>query len=108
MGPRARSANGDLRRDERNGTTGPGISIPLDERHALAVRQSLRWAERAASEGDYERALGWLRMVEQVDGRLDAAWRERRKQWSAAWTAQFVQRNGVRRRTGASADEPPA
>ena len=38
----------------------PAARIPAAERHALAVRQSLRWAERAARERDYERAShGW-------------------------------------------------
>lgn len=90
MGTSAHAATG-TGREHGKGTTGPGGRIPDDERHALAVRQSLRWAERAAREGDYERALGWLRMVEQVDGRLDGAWRRRREEWRAAWTAQLVQ-----------------
>jgi len=80
----------------------------VDERHALAVRQSLRWAERAASEGDYERALGWLRMVEQVDGPLEAAWRERREQWRMACAVQLAQPDRRVRRAGASADGPAA
>src|SRR6185312_8579200 len=102
MGASARSASEDARRDGRHGAAGPGIRIPFDERHALAVRQSLRWAERAASEGDYERALGWLRMVEQVDGALDPEWRQRRAQWRTDRTAQLAQGTLARRRaTGA-------
>lgn len=100
----ARSATEDARRDGRHGTAGPGIRMPMEERHALAVRQSLRWAERAASEGDYERALGWLRMVEQVGRPLEPQWRRRRAQWRAARTKQLVQPERALQRVGASAD----
>lgn len=100
MGTSAHAASGIGRDEPRKGTNGPGIRIPVDERHALAVRQSLRWAERAAQEGDYERALGWLRMVEQIDGALEDGWRRRREEWRAAWTAQRVQ--GTRPRPGSA------
>lgn len=53
-------------------------------RHELAVRQSLRWAQRAAAEGDYGNALGWLATVEAVDGRLPDGWEERRRSWEVA------------------------
>ncbi|HEX4805711.1 MAG TPA: hypothetical protein VFU94_07400 [Conexibacter sp.] len=88
----SRSADGSMRAEEHRSAAGPGGRIADGERHALAVRQSLRWAERAAREGDYERALGWLRMVEQVDGALDAEWRARRETWLAAWRARTTQR----------------
>lgn len=97
------SAAAGMGRDERSkGPSGPGIRIPVDERHALAVRQSLRWAERAAQEGDYERALGWLRMVEQVDGALEDGWRRRREEWRAAWTGQLAQGARPRPRAGSA------
>lgn len=108
MGTSARSASEDARRDERRGAAGPGIRMPTEERHALAVRQSLRWAERAASEGDYERALGWLRMVEQVGRPLDPRWRRRREQWRTARARQLVHPDRALRRADASADGPPA
>jgi hypothetical protein len=66
----------------------PGGQMPPAERHELAIRQSLRWAERAAREGDYERALGWLTMVERVEGRLPDEWRRTREVWRAAWATQ--------------------
>lgn len=66
----------------------PAARIPAAERHALSVRQSLRWAERAAREGDYEHALAWLGSVERAEGRLDEHWRAARSVWAAAWAAQ--------------------
>jgi ABC-type transporter Mla MlaB component len=78
---------------------GPGARIPATERHALAIRQSLRWAERAAREGDYERALSWLTMVERVEGRLTEEQQQQRKVWRAAWSAQ-VAAGPCRRRPG--------
>ncbi len=89
MGTSPRNAGDSMRAEGRQDeAVGPGGRIAAEERHALAVSQSLRWAERAACEGDYERALGWLRMVEQVDGALGAEWRARRETWLAAWRAQ--------------------
>ncbi|HEV7774595.1 MAG TPA: hypothetical protein VGO48_15035 [Conexibacter sp.] len=73
----------------------PAGRIPAVERHALSIRQSLRWAERAAREGDYDRALAWLEMVERVEGRLDGEWRHARDVWVAAWAAQTA--HGPRR-----------
>jgi hypothetical protein len=66
----------------------PAGRIPAVERHVLSIRQSLRWAERAAREGDYDRALAWLELVERVEGRLDDEWRDARDVWVAAWAAQ--------------------
>ena len=68
----------------------PAARLPAAERHALSIRQSLRWAERAAREGDYEHALSWLSMVERTEGRLDPHWRAARKLWTAAWSAQVT------------------
>lgn len=72
----------------------PAGRLPTEERHALAVRQSLRWAQRAAREGDYERALAWLQMVEYIDGRLTAEWTRTRDAWRDDWAAQV---GGARR-----------
>lgn len=66
----------------------PAARLPAAERRALSARQSLRWAERAARERDYERALSWLSVVERADGSLDAHWRAARELWRAAWAAQ--------------------
>ncbi|MBS1868477.1 MAG: hypothetical protein JSS99_02335 [Actinobacteria bacterium] len=71
----------------------PAGRISADERHALAIRQSLRWAQRAAREGDYDRALAWLRMVEYVEGRLGEQWRRAREGWTAAWAAQVAEQH---------------
>jgi hypothetical protein len=84
---RRQLTSGIVRRDARK-QSGPGGAMPPGERHALAVRQSLRWAERSAREGDYERALGWLAMVERVEGALREPWPQRRRAWLAAWQAQ--------------------
>lgn len=66
----------------------PAGRMPAGERRALATRQALRWAQRAAREGDYERALGWLHAIEHADGRLPPEWQEARRVWGAAWTEQ--------------------
>jgi hypothetical protein len=66
----------------------PAGRIPAVERHALSIRQSLRWAERVAREGDYDRALASLELVERVEGRLDEEWCHARDVWIAAWAAQ--------------------
>jgi hypothetical protein len=79
---------GVVRQEERRRPAAPAGRLPTEERHALAVRQSLRWAERAAREGDYERALGWLQMVEYIEGRLGEEWRRTREDWRAAWAEQ--------------------
>lgn len=73
---------GTIRRPPR--PAAPAARIPAGERRALAVRQSLRWAERAAREGDYERALSWLSTIEQTDGRLDEHWQAVRELWIVA------------------------
>jgi hypothetical protein len=76
----------------------PAARLPVAERRALSTRQSLRWAERAAREGDYERALSWLSLVERTDGRLDPHWRTARALWTAAWTEQTRDPQRARRR----------
>jgi len=86
-------------RHEARKRPAPAARIPAAERHALAVLQSLRWAERAAREGDYEHALSWLAVVERVDGTLPAEWRCSREVWVAAWEAQIA-RGPCERRTG--------
>jgi len=75
-------------RQARRAPATPAGRLSACERRALAIRQSLRWAQRAAREGDYESALGWLSMIERTEGRLAPEWREARKVWTAAWAAQ--------------------
>lgn len=81
---RRQLSRGVARRDTR-ARRGPGGGIPPSERSALAVRQSLRWAERSAREGDYERALAWLSQIERSEGALSSFWQQRRRDWLAAW-----------------------
>jgi len=73
---------------------GPGAALAVGERHALEVRQALRWAERSSREGDYERALAWLAMVERIEGVLSEAWQQRRQVWQATWTAHVAGESG--------------
>jgi hypothetical protein len=70
----------------------PAGRIPTVERQALSIRQSLRWAERAAREGDYDHALAWLETIERAEGRLDDRWRHARDVWVAEWAAQTAHR----------------
>ncbi len=67
----------------RRGRAPAGPQVQPDH-HALAVRQSLRWATLAASAGDYEAALAWLASAEAAEGSLSAEWRRRRQAWSLA------------------------
>ncbi len=53
----------------------------LRERHRRVIKRSLHWATRSASLGDYGDALGWLELVEAVDGRLPREWEQRRACW---------------------------
>jgi hypothetical protein len=64
--------------------TGPGSVISASDRHALAVRQALRWAAQTAGVGDYESALRGLATIERVEGRLPEDWQERREAWLLA------------------------
>ena len=64
--------------------SGPGGAMSAADRHALAVRQVLRWAQQAAGAGDFENALRALATIESVDGELPRAWQECRETWLAA------------------------
>lgn len=77
---------------------GPGSAISASDRHALAVRQALRWALQTAGGGDYESALRGLSTIERVEGALPAGWQERRQAWILASRAQT---QAPRRRRGA-------
>ncbi len=76
---------------------GPGARIPAVERQALAIRQTLRWAERVAREGDYERALSWLSLIERTGASLPEEWQHHREVWTAAWAAQTTESPCTRR-----------
>lgn len=80
--------SGIVRQHVGSRTPAPAGRIAAKERDELATRQSLRWARRAAREGDYERALSWLQAVERIEGRLPPDWTEAREVWTAAWAAQ--------------------
>lgn len=88
---RTQLSSGTVSRDGR-AATGPAGRIPRNERDALAIRQSLRWATRSAREGDYERALEWLSLVERTEGQLSPPWRDRRDVWVEAWREQSRRR----------------
>jgi hypothetical protein len=77
----ARRELDESRAQERRTPAGP--LLPPD-RHALAVRQSLRWASLAAAQGDYDTALSWLATVEALTGALPAEWRRRQQAWRRA------------------------
>jgi hypothetical protein len=103
---RRQLASGIVRHRRSSGPVGPAGRIPPAERHALATRQSLRWAERAAREGDFERALSWLSMLERVEGGLPERWRRQRKAWVAAWAAQTTAAQSASVRRSGSARRP--
>jgi len=88
-----------IMRHEVRRAPGPGVRNSAAERHALAVRQTLRWAERVAREGDYERALSWLSLIERTGDSLPQEWQHHRAVWTAAWAAQTTQ-SPCKRRPG--------
>jgi hypothetical protein len=51
------------------------------DRHTMAVRRSLEWAQDSADRGDYADALGWLGVLEAIGERLPAMYQTRRKAW---------------------------
>ncbi len=51
------------------------------ENHDQAVAQSLRWAQDAAARLNFKLALGWLAVVEAVDGALPPEWEQARTSW---------------------------
>jgi len=53
----------------------------LRDRQRRVIRRSFHWATRSAALGDYGDALGWLELVEAVDGRLPREWERRRACW---------------------------
>jgi hypothetical protein len=63
------------------GTPVESVDDDLRERHRRVIRRSLHWATRSAALGDYGDALGWLELVQAVDGRLPREWEERRSRW---------------------------
>ena len=62
-------------RHARRAPAVPGGRLTAVERRTLSIRQAIRWAQRAAREGEYERALGWLDVIERTEGQLPLVWR---------------------------------
>jgi hypothetical protein len=81
---RRQLSSGGSRRGARTSLPAPAGRIPISQRRVLARRQAFRWAERAAREGDYDRALSGLALVERVEGALPEDWQQRRERWLAA------------------------
>lgn len=72
------------------GTPVESTADDLRERHRRVIKRSFHWATRSAALGDYGDALGWLELVEAVDGRLPHEWEHRR----ACWEQGQPERNG--------------
>lgn len=60
------------------------------ERHAAAVRNSLRWAQDAADRSDYVDALGWINVLESIGEQIPAAYQAKRR----AWYGQMIATSG--------------
>ena len=86
-------ASGMVRQQVGRHVPAPAGRLPAAERRALAMRQSLRWAQRAAREGDYEGALGWLHAIEHAEGQLPPEWRELREVCAAASAQRLSKRS---------------
>jgi hypothetical protein len=50
-------------------------------RHERAVARSLAFAQDAAAEGDFANAVGWLQVVQAVDGGLPPEWERTLTGW---------------------------
>ena len=50
-------------------------------RHERAVAGSLGFAQEAAAEGDFVNAVGWLQVVQPVDGGLPLGWERTLAGW---------------------------
>lgn len=50
-------------------------------RHEAAVARTLQWADGSAARGDYADALGWIQVVEAVDGGLSEEYIAKRDAW---------------------------
>jgi hypothetical protein len=55
-----------------------------DERHRVAVAQSLRWAQESATRGDYVSALARIRALEAIGDQLPQEFQLKRLAWIAA------------------------
>ncbi len=71
-----------MHRDERSREREVGATGVRD-RHARAIKQSLRFAQAAADKGEYREALEWLKAVEAADGALPPEWEQTRSVWQA-------------------------
>ena len=59
-----------------------------DDRHAAAVKRSLRWADEAADRADWANALGWINVVEACGDELPDEFRAKRDRWLLALSEQ--------------------
>ena len=55
-----------------------------EERHRRALERTFAWAEESAAQGQLDDALGWLQLVEFVEGDLPPDWEEQRQAWLRA------------------------
>jgi hypothetical protein len=58
-----------------------GFVQPSD-RHGVAVKNSLGWAQDCADLGDYIHALGWIRVLEAIGEEIPAAYQTKRQLWN--------------------------
>lgn len=61
---------------------------PGGSRHERAVANTLRWADRAAADGDYADAIAWLGTLEAIGVRLPEAYAAKRPVWARASAAR--------------------
>jgi hypothetical protein len=54
------------------------------DRHTMAVRGSLGYAQDSADRGDYADALGWIGVLEAIGEQLPAVYQTRRQAWGRA------------------------
>lgn len=74
-------------------------------RHQHAVASTLSWADQAAADGEYARALAWLDTLDAIGARLPEAYVAKRPVWARAFAAR-AELNAMRKRL--RRDEPQA
>ena len=57
--------------------------VTAGDPHTQAVRNTLRWADEAATQGDIAAGLEWLATVEAIGEELPEGYRAKRVAWSA-------------------------
>lgn len=66
-------------------------------RHEHAVANTLSWADQAAAEGEYARALAWLDALDAIGAPLPEAYEAKRPVWARAFAAR-AELNAARKR----------